>query len=86
MHPPVFARTDYEGPALTKLVDIINYVKPTALLGLSTLKVSAPTTPSYVSAESVVERLHGRGCESHGSHQRTSHHVPSLEPCSSQRG
>lgn len=35
----VFARTDYNGPQLTNLVDIINHVKPTALLGLSTLKV-----------------------------------------------
>lgn len=35
----VFARTDYDGPALTDLVDIINHVKPTALLGLSTIRV-----------------------------------------------
>lgn len=34
-----FARTDYEGPLLTSLVDIVQYVKPTALLGLSTLRV-----------------------------------------------
>ncbi|KAF8272828.1 malate dehydrogenase [Lactarius quietus] len=34
----IFARTDYQGPPLTNLVDIINYVKPTALLGLSTLR------------------------------------------------
>jgi malate dehydrogenase (oxaloacetate-decarboxylating)(NADP+) len=34
-----FARTDYNGPPLTNLVDIINYVKPTALLGLSTIRV-----------------------------------------------
>lgn len=34
-----FARTDYSGPALTNLVDIIDYVKPTALLGLSTIQV-----------------------------------------------
>ncbi|KAG1745823.1 uncharacterized protein EDB91DRAFT_1268184 [Suillus paluster] len=37
-HKKFFARTDYEGPPLTDLVDIINYVKPTALLGLSTLR------------------------------------------------
>ncbi|KAI0042158.1 malate dehydrogenase [Auriscalpium vulgare] len=37
-HKKFFARTDYDGPALTNLVDIINYVKPTALLGLSTLR------------------------------------------------
>jgi malate dehydrogenase (oxaloacetate-decarboxylating)(NADP+) len=36
---PDFARTDYDGPALTKLTDIIEYVKPTALLGLSTIRV-----------------------------------------------
>jgi malate dehydrogenase (oxaloacetate-decarboxylating)(NADP+) len=36
----VFARTDYDGPPLTKLLDIIDYVKPTALLGLSTIKAS----------------------------------------------
>ncbi|KAF9481205.1 hypothetical protein BDN70DRAFT_803891 [Pholiota conissans] len=37
-HKKYFARTDYDGPALTSLVDIINYVKPTALLGLSTIR------------------------------------------------
>lgn len=37
-HKKFFARTDYDGPALTDLVDIINYVKPTALLGLSTIR------------------------------------------------
>jgi malate dehydrogenase (oxaloacetate-decarboxylating)(NADP+) len=38
--PQVFSRHDYKGPALTNLLDIIAYVKPTALLGLSTTKVS----------------------------------------------
>jgi len=37
-HKKFFARTDYQGPPLTKLVDIINYVKPTALFGLSTIR------------------------------------------------
>ncbi|EGN92120.1 hypothetical protein SERLA73DRAFT_173095 [Serpula lacrymans var. lacrymans S7.3] len=37
-HKKFFARTDYNGPALTNLVDIIKYVKPTALLGLSTMR------------------------------------------------
>ncbi|KAF8221039.1 malate dehydrogenase [Tricholoma matsutake] len=37
-HKKFFARTDYEGPPLTELVDIIQYVKPTALLGLSTMR------------------------------------------------
>lgn len=35
----VFSRNDYQGPPMTNLVDIINFVKPTALLGLSTIKV-----------------------------------------------
>jgi len=37
-HKKYFARTDYQGPPMTSLVDIINYVKPTALLGLSTIR------------------------------------------------
>ncbi|KAF9454761.1 malate dehydrogenase [Macrolepiota fuliginosa MF-IS2] len=37
-HKIYFARTDYNGPPLTNLVDIVNYVKPTALLGLSTIR------------------------------------------------
>lgn len=34
-----FSRSDYSGPPLTNLTEIIKYVKPTALLGLSTIKV-----------------------------------------------
>jgi len=37
-HKKYFARTDYNGPPLKQLIDIISYVKPTALLGLSTIK------------------------------------------------
>ncbi|THV05227.1 malate dehydrogenase [Dendrothele bispora CBS 962.96] len=37
-HKKFFARTDYQGPPLKKLADIVEYVKPTALLGLSTLR------------------------------------------------
>ncbi|KAG6918747.1 hypothetical protein DXG01_011938 [Tephrocybe rancida] len=37
-HKKYFARTDYQGAPLTNLHDIINYVKPTALLGLSTVR------------------------------------------------
>lgn len=36
--PADFSRKDYTGPPMTDLVDIIEYVKPTALLGLSTIK------------------------------------------------
>ena len=35
----VFSRKDYNGPAMKDLVQILDYVKPTALLGLSTIKV-----------------------------------------------
>ena len=34
-----FSRKDYNGPPLTNLTEIIEYVKPTALFGLSTIKV-----------------------------------------------
>jgi hypothetical protein len=34
-----FSRSDYSGPPLTNLTEIIKYVKPTALLGLSTIQV-----------------------------------------------
>lgn len=34
-----FSRKDYNGPPLTDLTEIIEYVKPTALFGLSTTKV-----------------------------------------------
>ncbi|EKM79400.1 hypothetical protein AGABI1DRAFT_120798 [Agaricus bisporus var. burnettii JB137-S8] len=37
-HKTYFARTDYTGPPLTSLIDIIRFVKPTALLGLSTIR------------------------------------------------
>jgi len=37
-HKTYFSRKDYDGPVMKNLVDIINYVKPTALLGLSTIK------------------------------------------------
>ncbi|KAI0821894.1 malic enzyme [Trametes gibbosa] len=37
-HKKYFSRKDYKGPPMKDLTDIINYVKPTALLGLSTTK------------------------------------------------
>ncbi|EIW78465.1 malic enzyme [Coniophora puteana RWD-64-598 SS2] len=36
-HKKYFSRNDYSGPPITSLLDIIDYVKPTALLGLSTI-------------------------------------------------
>jgi len=37
-HKKYFSRKDYTGPPIKQLIDVINYVKPTALLGLSTVK------------------------------------------------
>jgi len=37
-HKKYFSRRDYVGSPLTNLIDIINHVQPTALLGLSTIK------------------------------------------------
>ncbi|KAI0294436.1 malic enzyme [Russula brevipes] len=37
-HKKYFSRDDYNGPPLTNLTDIVEYVKPTALFGLSTIK------------------------------------------------
>jgi malate dehydrogenase (oxaloacetate-decarboxylating)(NADP+) len=35
-----FARRDYTGPPIKDLLDVLEYVKPTALMGLSTMSVS----------------------------------------------
>ncbi|KAJ7240589.1 hypothetical protein C8J57DRAFT_1562707 [Mycena rebaudengoi] len=40
-HKRYFARSDYHGPPITNLLDVLAYVKPTALLGLSTVSVYA---------------------------------------------
>jgi malate dehydrogenase (oxaloacetate-decarboxylating)(NADP+) len=40
-----FSRKDYNGPPLTNLTDIVEYVKPTALFGLSTIKVIVSIVP-----------------------------------------
>ncbi|KAG6875138.1 hypothetical protein C0992_005032, partial [Termitomyces sp. T32_za158] len=45
-HKKFFSRKDYSGPPITGILDIINYVKPTALLGLST--ISAAFTPDVI--------------------------------------
>lgn len=43
-----FSRDDYSGPPMTDILDIIDYVKPTALLGLST--VTGAFTPEVIRA------------------------------------
>ncbi|TEB34114.1 malate dehydrogenase [Coprinellus micaceus] len=45
-HKKYFARNDYSGPPMTNILDIIDYVKPTALLGLST--ISGAFTPEVI--------------------------------------
>ncbi|GLB42386.1 putative malic enzyme [Lyophyllum shimeji] len=45
-HKKYFSRNDYEGPPITDILEIIDYVKPTALLGLST--ISNAFTPSVI--------------------------------------
>jgi malate dehydrogenase (oxaloacetate-decarboxylating)(NADP+) len=45
-HKKAFARIDYQGPPITNLMDIIAFVKPTALLGLST--ISGAFTPDVI--------------------------------------
>jgi len=41
-----FSRDDYSGTPMTNLVEIIKFVKPTALLGLSTITVRASGHPA----------------------------------------
>lgn len=45
-HKKYFSRDDYHGPPITNLTDIITFVKPTALLGLST--ISDAFTPEVI--------------------------------------
>jgi malate dehydrogenase (oxaloacetate-decarboxylating)(NADP+) len=42
-----FARKDYSGPPIKDLVDVVRYVKPTALLGLSAVK-ARPSLASLI--------------------------------------
>lgn len=52
---PVFSRKDYHGPPMKNLVEIIDYVKPTALLGLSTIKVRS--SPSIILVNQILINL-----------------------------
>jgi hypothetical protein len=63
--PLDFARTDYQGPPLTSLIDIIEYVKPTALLCLSTIHVCTRDScmcGSLHLSDIYAERIYGRRC------------------------
>ncbi|KAJ7149425.1 hypothetical protein C8R43DRAFT_502817 [Mycena crocata] len=47
-HKKYFSRTDYAGPPIKDLVSILEYVRPTALIGLST--ISGAFTPAVISS------------------------------------
>lgn len=49
-HKKYFSRSDYEGPPMKDLIEIIEYIRPTALLGLSTIK--GAFTPEVISCMS----------------------------------
>ncbi|KAG2008538.1 malate dehydrogenase [Coprinopsis cinerea AmutBmut pab1-1] len=51
-HKKYFSRKDYNGPPMTNILDIIDYVKPTALLGLST--ISGAFTPEVIQAMAAI--------------------------------
>ncbi|KAG6872707.1 hypothetical protein C0995_007375 [Termitomyces sp. Mi166 len=51
-HKKFFSRKDHSGPPITEILDIIEYVKPTALLGLST--ISNAFTPDVIQAMAVL--------------------------------
>jgi malate dehydrogenase (oxaloacetate-decarboxylating)(NADP+) len=70
-HKKFFARTDYQGPPLTNLVDIINYVKPTALFGLSTLRVSISLLPWVPYGEFCAYRMRSQKKSSRRWHRTT---------------
>ncbi|KIY66306.1 malic enzyme [Cylindrobasidium torrendii FP15055 ss-10] len=51
-HKKVFSRHDYQGPPMKNILDIIDYVQPTALLGLST--ITDAFTPAVIQAMSAI--------------------------------
>ena len=79
-----FARTDYEGPPLTSLLDIVQHVKPTALIGLSTLRVRTFLQHlQYVAVfylEPILECIYRGCCTLDGLSKRPSYYLPSIEP------
>ncbi|KAF8802269.1 hypothetical protein BYT27DRAFT_7197368 [Phlegmacium glaucopus] len=53
-HKKYFSRNDYQGPPMTNILDVIEYVKPTALLGLST--ITGAFTPDVIRAMAAINR------------------------------
>lgn len=81
-----FSRDDYQGPPMTNLLDIIAYVKPTALLGLSTITVAIahclrpPPSALTILRRHLAGRLHRRGPRRDGRAQPAAHRVPPIQP------
>jgi malate dehydrogenase (oxaloacetate-decarboxylating)(NADP+) len=65
---PDFSRDDYSGPPMTNLLDIIDYAKPTALFGLSTVTVNLESSfgPYHDSDILISGCIYTRGYSSHG--------------------
>lgn len=79
-----FARTDYNGPPLTNLIDIIGYVRPTALLGLSTIRVCVLIEIPFsllFTVHTFSECFHGGSRAPHGFRQYSPDHLSPLESC-----
>ncbi|KAF8205441.1 malic enzyme [Mycena galopus ATCC 62051] len=54
-HKEYFARRDYNGPPIKDLLDVLSYVKPTALMGLSTS--SGAFSPAVIEAMAALNPL-----------------------------
>lgn len=78
----VFSRKDYRGPPLVDLLDIIDYVQPTALLGLSTVYVrdSNKLPPLFALTILIPECIHTAGHPGHGCYQPPANHLPPFQP------
>ena len=83
-----FSRRDYTGPPIKKLIDVINHVKPTALLGLSTVKVCQGVAKFRGLCRT---RFH-IGCirrssgQAYGCTEPAANHFPVVQPSSVVRG
>ena len=77
-----FSRDDYQGPPMTNLLDIIDYVKPTALLGLSTITVTIAHCLRRSSALTIYlpGRLLRPRPRRDGRAQPAAHRVPLVQP------
>lgn len=81
-HKKFFSRDDYSGPPITRLVDVIQYVKPTALLGLSTQPVRPLASKAYRSSSLMlpVGNIFTRGHRTHELLKPTPNSLPFEQP------